>query len=85
MIADSPVVAAAVKQSGGKLEPLGDIYSAAPYGIVLPKSDTEFGQAIVEALKQLEQDGTYKAILEKWGVQQGAISDFALNPSVPSS
>ena len=50
MLADSPVVAYAVKQSGGKLEPLGDIYEAAPYGYVLPKDETEFAEAIVEAL-----------------------------------
>jgi len=81
MLADSPVGAYAVKQSGGKLEPLGDIYDAAPYGFVLPKGETEFGEAIVEALKQLETEGTYKAALEKWGVEQGAISDFAVNPT----
>jgi polar amino acid transport system substrate-binding protein len=81
MLADSPVVAYAVKQSGGKLEALGDIYEAAPYGYVLPKGETEFAQAIVEALKQLEQEGAYKAALEKWGVEQGAISDFAVNPA----
>jgi polar amino acid transport system substrate-binding protein len=81
MLADSPIVAYAVKQSGGKLEALGDIYDAAPYGYVLPKGETEFGEAIVEALKQLEQEGAYKASLEKWGVEQGAISDFAVNPT----
>jgi polar amino acid transport system substrate-binding protein len=81
MLADSPVVAYAVKQSGGKLEALGDIYEAAPYGYVLPKGETEFGEAIVEVLKQLEQEGAYKAALEKWGVEQGAISDFAVNPT----
>jgi polar amino acid transport system substrate-binding protein len=81
MLADSPVVAYAVKQSGGKLEPLGDIYDAAPYGYVLPKGETEFAEAIVEALKQLEQEGAYKAALEKWGVEGGAISDFAVNPA----
>jgi polar amino acid transport system substrate-binding protein len=81
MLADSPVVAYAVKQSGGKLEALGDIYDSAPYGYVLPKGETEFGEAIVEALKQLESEGTYKSLLEKWGVEQGAISDFAVNPT----
>ena len=80
MLADSPVVAYAVKQSGGKLEPLGDIYEAAPYGYVLPKAETEFAEAIVDALKELESDGTYESILEKWGVEDGAISDFAVNP-----
>jgi polar amino acid transport system substrate-binding protein len=85
MLADSPVVAYAVKQSGGKVEALGDIYEAAPYGYVLPKGETEFGQAIVEALKQLDQEGAYKAVLEKWGLEQGAITDFALNPPSASS
>ncbi len=42
MLSDSPVVAYAVKQSGGKLEPLGDIYEAAPYGYVLPKRRDRF-------------------------------------------
>jgi polar amino acid transport system substrate-binding protein len=81
MVADSPIVAYAVKQAGGKLEPLGDIYDAAPYGYVLPKGEDEFAEAIVEALKQLEQEGAYKAALEKWGVEQGAVSDFAVNPT----
>jgi polar amino acid transport system substrate-binding protein len=80
MLADSPVVAYAVKQSNGKLESLGDVYDAAPYGYVLPKSETEFAEAIVEALKQIKEDGAYAAALEKWGVEQGAIDDFALNP-----
>lgn len=82
MLADSPVVAYAVKQSGGKLEALGDTYDAAPYGYVLPKDQTEFGTAITEALKQLKADGTYEQILQKWGVDQGGITDFAVNPSV---
>ncbi len=81
MLADSPVVAYAVKQAGGKLAPLGDVYAAAPYGYALPKSETAFGEAIAEALKQLKADGTYQQILTKWGVQQGAISEFSVNPT----
>jgi polar amino acid transport system substrate-binding protein len=80
MLADSPIVAYAAKQTNGKLETLGDIYDAAPYGIVIPKDQTEFGEAIVEALNQMNADGSYKAALEKWGVEQGAITDFAVNP-----
>lgn len=80
MLADSPVVAYAVKQSGGKLETLGKIYEAAPYGYVLPKDQTDFANAIVEALKGIQSDGAYQAALKKWGVQQGAISNFAVNP-----
>ena len=55
MLADSPVVAYAVEQSKGKLEALGDIYDAAPYGYVLPKDGTEMGDAIVAALKSLAE------------------------------
>ncbi len=80
MLADSPIVAYAIKQSGGKLEALGDIYEAAPYGYVLPKDQTEFGDALVEALKELQSEGSYTSVLEKWGVEQGGISDFAVNP-----
>jgi polar amino acid transport system substrate-binding protein len=80
MLSDSPVVAYAVKQSAGKLEALGDIYEAAPYGFVLPKAETDFADAIVEALKEIKADGAYEAALKKWGVEQGAIDDFAVNP-----
>lgn len=80
MLADSPVGAYAVKQSNGALETLGDIYDAAPYGYVVPKDETDFAQAIVEALKALKADGTYDEVLKKWGVEQGAIDNFAVNP-----
>jgi len=80
MLADSPIVAYAVKQSGGKVEAVGDIYDAAPYGYVIPKDQKEFADAIVEALKSLDQSGEYKKALSNFGVEAGAISDFAVNP-----
>ena len=80
MLADSPVVAYAVKQTNGQLELLGDIYDAAPYGYVVNKDQTEFAQATADAVKALITDGTYKTILEKWGVQAGAIDNPAVNP-----
>ena len=80
MLADSPVVAYAVKQTNGQLELLGDIYDAAPYGYVIEKDQTEFAQAVADAVQALITDGTYKTILEKWGVQAGAIDNPAVNP-----
>jgi polar amino acid transport system substrate-binding protein len=80
MLADSPVIAYAVKQTNGQLELLGDIYDAAPYGYVVAKDQTEFAQAVADAVKALITDGTYKTILEKWGVQGGAIDNPAANP-----
>jgi polar amino acid transport system substrate-binding protein len=80
MLADSPVVQYAAKQSQGKVVPLGDIYDAAPYGYVVPKAETAFAQAIAKALTTLNTEGGYKAALAKWGNESGAISTFAVNP-----
>jgi polar amino acid transport system substrate-binding protein len=80
MLADSPVGLYAVKQTGGQLEPLGQTYDAAPYGYVLPKSETAFAQAIADALKALDSTGDYKKALSAWANDTGAISNFAVNP-----
>jgi polar amino acid transport system substrate-binding protein len=80
MLADSPVVLYAISQTNGQLEKLGDIYDAAPYGYVVPKAQTAFAQAIVEALKAMNADGSYKSTLAKWTNDSGAITDFAVNP-----
>jgi polar amino acid transport system substrate-binding protein len=80
MLADSPVLAYAVKQTNGQLELLGDIYDAAPYGYVIDKDQTEFAQAVADAVAALISDGAYKTALEKWGVEAGAITDPTVNP-----
>jgi ABC-type amino acid transport substrate-binding protein len=82
MLADSPVVAYAIKKSGGKIEAAGAVYDAAPYGYVVPKAETEFAQAIADALKSLETSGAYKKVLSTWGNEAGAINNFAVNPPV---
>ena len=80
-LADSPVMAYAVSQTNGQLELLGDIYDSAPYGYVVPKAETEFGQVLADALTALIEDGTYAEILEKWGVEAGAIDTPEVNPA----
>jgi polar amino acid transport system substrate-binding protein len=80
MLADSPVVAYAIKQSSGKIASVGAIYASAPYGYVIPKAETAFAQAIVDALKSLDTSGAYKKALTPWGVEAGAINNFAVNP-----
>ena len=82
MLVDLPPAIAAVEGTGGTLELLGEQYDSAPYGYVLAKDQTEFGQAIADALKGLKADGTYDAILAKWKTEGGAITDFAVNPTV---
>ena len=77
-LGDSPVVAYGVKASDGKLQLAGDVYDAAPYGYAIAKG-SKLAPAIQSALKALIADGTYKKILEQWGVQGGAISEPMFN------
>jgi polar amino acid transport system substrate-binding protein len=81
MLADSPVCAYAQKQTNGQVAVLGAIYAAAPYGYVIKKDQKDFADAIQGAVKALIADGTYKKVLEKWGVEAGAITDPAVNPN----
>jgi polar amino acid transport system substrate-binding protein len=83
VMADSPVAAYAAKQSNGKFVVVGQPYGTAPYGIVLPNTSDYAGLAssVLAALKALDANGQYKQILTKWGVEAGAISDFAINPA----
>jgi polar amino acid transport system substrate-binding protein len=81
-LADLPVMVYAVQQTNGQLELLGDPYGAAPYGYVVPTAETDFAQVLADAVKSLIADGSYQQVLEKWGVQDGAITDPTVNPSV---
>ncbi len=77
-MADSPVAAYQVKQSGGTFKLSGQPYGTAPYGIAIPKNDG-MAKPVLAALKHLMANGTYMKILDKWGVQEGAISKPAIN------
>lgn len=82
MLADSPVVAYAIKQTSGKLEQSGTIYDSAPYGIAIRKAETDYAKAVQGAVQALIADGTYQKILDAWGVGSGAIATSELNPKV---
>jgi len=79
VLADSPVMAGAVKKVGGGLTLVGEVYDAAPYGLAIPKTAGTTKDAVLGAVKALVADGSYKAILEQWGVQTGAITDPVIN------
>ena len=83
MLADSPIIAYAVKQTGGKMEQLGDIYDSAPYGYVIKQEQGEFALAVSDAVNTLIEDGTYVEVLDTWGVGQGAVARSEVNPSSP--
>ncbi len=77
--ADSPITQYAVKQSNGKLQLAGDIYGAAPYGYPIGKDAGTLKEAMQKALQSMIDDGTYKQVLAKWGVEAGAISQATVN------
>lgn len=79
MLADSPIAAYAVSQVEG-LELAGEIYDAAPYGIVVPLDQTGTADAISQALQEIADDGTYASALSTWGAEDGAVTEFPVNP-----
>ena len=80
-MADSPVVAYQVKQSDGRFKLVGEPYGTAPYGIAIPKG-AGIASKIQRALTDLMSDGTYEAILRKWGLELGAIDNPTINGAV---
>ncbi|MFG2119630.1 ABC transporter substrate-binding protein [Streptomyces sp. NPDC048710] len=78
---DFPVAAYAVKTSGGgkDFQIVGDQVEAAPYGIAVAKSDTQLRDALQAALNAVIKSGDYEKILEKWGAQDGAVKESAIN------
>jgi polar amino acid transport system substrate-binding protein len=77
--ADSPITQYAVKQSSGKLQLAGDIYGAAPYGFVVAKDAGSLKQALQKAVQSMIDDGTYKQVLDKWGVGAGGLTEATIN------
>jgi len=80
-MADSPVAAYIVKQSNGQFKLTGKSYNTAPYGIAIPMG-SGLTKPFLGALKVLMSDGTYKAILTKWGVEDGAITNPKINGAI---
>jgi len=71
---DSPVTDYYNKQHPGQFSVGGSIINAAPEGIAVRKGDTSMFNAIQTVFNQLKADGTYTAIINKWGLTSGAIS-----------
>jgi polar amino acid transport system substrate-binding protein len=80
-MADSTVADYQVKQSGGQFKLVGKTYENAPYGFAIPKN-SGMTTPVQAAMKQLIADGTYTKILERWGLQSGAITSPTINGAV---
>lgn len=80
-ISDYPVVAHLARTLGGgtKYMVAGEQFGVIPYGIAVAKSNTALRDHLQTALKALIADGTYDALLKKWGLEQGAMRSAPIN------
>ncbi len=92
-MADSPPAAYAVEQSNGQFKVSGSQYGVAAYGIAMPKN-SGLAKPVLDALKDVMADGTYKRIFTYWGLNATSatsgcpcsISNPQINPTnVPAS
>jgi polar amino acid transport system substrate-binding protein len=65
VIIDAPVAQNAVEKSGG-IEIAEKVPTEETYGIAVAQGDTELLDEINKGLEEVEKDGTYKTIYEKW-------------------
>lgn len=81
--ADSPVTLYAVSKSSGKLQAAGKTFDVAPYGIPVAKN-SDLTPVLQKTIQALIDDGTYKKILDKWGVADGGVTKADLNAAAKS-
>jgi polar amino acid transport system substrate-binding protein len=79
---DSPVTDYYNKQNAGRFEVAGSVVNAASEGIVVRKGDSSMLNAVQKAFDSLKSDGTYKSIIDKWGLTTGALSAIDLRQSI---
>jgi polar amino acid transport system substrate-binding protein len=76
--ADSPVTLYAISQLKGKLQLAGATFDVSPYGLAVGKG-TGMAEAVQAALQSMVDDGSYAAILDKWGVAGGGLDTITIN------
>ncbi|WP_242676706.1 ABC transporter substrate-binding protein [Rhodococcus sp. ABRD24] len=76
--ADSPVTAYAIKRSGGRIEPAGEVFDSAPYGWVVAKG-SPLAPVLQQGMQYLIDGGQYARIADAWGVGAGLIETSLIN------
>jgi polar amino acid transport system substrate-binding protein len=71
---DSPVTDYFNKLHPGQFAVGGSVVNAGLEGIVVRKGDTSMFNAVQTAFNQLKANGTYKSLIDKWGLTNEAIS-----------
>jgi len=75
---DSAPLIYTARASEGRLEVVGPEYPDTPYGIAIAGKNADFAKAITAALDVLIKNGTYQAILDKWGLGSRAVGAATL-------
>ena len=80
-ISDYPVVShlARTLDSGKEYVVAGQQFGVVPYGIAVSKKNVELRNKLQAALKAVIASGTYDRLLQKWGLQQGAMRSAPIN------
>ena len=78
-MADAPNAAATAQGSKGQLALTGPAYDKSVFGIVFPKGSHQLMKAVQAAMQKIMDDGTYMAILKKYGQQDNAIKKATIN------
>ncbi|MBV9782673.1 MAG: ABC transporter substrate-binding protein [Acidisphaera sp.] len=76
----STAVSYFVAQSQGKTKVVGSYTDLSYIGVALQKG-SDMSAPLQAAIQHLIDDGTYRKIVEKWGLENGAIKQAALNPT----
>lgn len=66
-------------QQKGAFVAVGPLLESNPYGIAFGKENAKLRDAVYAALQKVFADGTYLAILKKWGAETGALPRPLLN------
>src|SRR5690606_21990928 len=85
-VSGEAIIGYATKQSEGAFETMrattGPLSKRGPNGIAVAKADMALTELIADTLNALIADGTYKALLEAWGVGSVFIEKAEINPEV---
>ncbi|MDX6738730.1 ABC transporter substrate-binding protein [Actinocorallia sp. A-T 12471] len=76
---DYPVAAYNARESGGVYEVVGEQIEAGPLGIAVSKDNTQLRDAIRKALAAIIDNGEYGALIDKWEIPAGAVTEAEIN------
>jgi polar amino acid transport system substrate-binding protein len=76
----STAVSYFVGQSHGRTKVVGSYTDTSYLGVGMPKG-TDMAAPLQAAIQHIMDDGTYTAIVRKWGLEGGAIKTAPLNPT----